>query len=85
MLILDLHQSKAQGKLAADPRIEFMPSDFKSNILSHHGCVPCGSYYIKQPTIYAYFSKMKHKYIFQESQTFIFKLLPSDPDYYQVF
>lgn len=34
MLILDLHQSKAQGKLAADPRTEFMPSDFKSNILS---------------------------------------------------
>lgn len=34
MLILDLHQPKVQGKLAVDRRIEFVPSDFKSNIVS---------------------------------------------------
>lgn len=34
MFILDLHQLKAYSKLAADSKIEFMPSDFKSNILS---------------------------------------------------
>lgn len=74
MLIVDLHQHKAQGKLATDPRSEFVPSDFKSNILSHHGCVPCGNegYYIKPTTIYLHSSKMKHKYLFQEFQTFIF-------------
>lgn len=75
MLILDLYQPKAQGKLAVNLRIEFVPSDFKSNILSlRHGCVPCGDkvYYIKPCTIYPYSSKMKHQYLFQESQTFIF-------------
>lgn len=63
MLILDLYQPKVQGKLAADPRIEFVPSDFKSNLLWHHGCVPCGDkgYYIKPPTTYPYSSKMKHE------------------------
>lgn len=40
----DLYQSTAQGKLVADSRTEFVPLDFKSNILytTHHGCVLCG-------------------------------------------
>lgn len=85
MAILDLYQYKPQGKLAADPVTEFIPSDFKSNTRWQHGCVPCWGYYIKQPITDPQYSKMKHKYLFQESQTLIFKLLPSEPDHDEVF
>ena len=69
----DLYQPKVLGKLAADPRIEFVPSDFKSNIL-YIAQWPCPlwnkGYCMKLSTICPHSSKMKQTSILRVSDIY---------------